>query len=125
MDCGALVRPYIASTSSLDSLSTFYCCDDVVVKIPDTTNDVALDVENDAGIVAEDDISVGECLLEALPQESPRMEDVSVGTCALEPSTQESLHEDVHTPELESEHLFEEKEVTICRSLWRPARGEG
>ncbi|XP_042391070.1 uncharacterized protein LOC121982188 [Zingiber officinale] len=74
----------------------------------------SVSVENDAGIVAEDeDISVGDCLLEAIPQGSPEFEDESVGTCAMESSTQGSLHEDVHTPETELEHLFDEEEVTI------------
>ncbi|XP_042389477.1 uncharacterized protein LOC121981160 isoform X2 [Zingiber officinale] len=112
VDCGALVKLDIASTTLLDSLSTFYCCDDVVEHIFDFTDIVAVDVENDADIIVEDDLSVGDYLLGVLPQESPRIEDVSVGTCGTEPSTQELLHEDMHSLEPEHVSLFEEKEVT-------------
>ena len=94
MESSDSVRPDPTPITSHD-FSNIFCDDYVIMQISDPNDFVVEDVDSDSGSehVFEDDLSVGECLLEALPQESQRVEDVSVGTCAMEPSTQESLHE--------------------------------
>ncbi|XP_042469782.1 uncharacterized protein LOC122052363 isoform X2 [Zingiber officinale] len=92
------------------------CCDVVVVKISDSTDNVVVDVVDDVGTDVDDDVSVGDCTLEAIPQESPELDvdDESVGTCIMEARTQESLSVVVHSPESkpESKLLSDDEEVT-------------
>ncbi|XP_042384788.1 uncharacterized protein LOC121976610 [Zingiber officinale] len=116
------------STPIQDS-STFLCDDVVVVDDFASSNIVAADIV-DAGVVGDveklaepdytfvDKESVGDCKLEAIPQESPlligpslepNVDDKSVGTCAEEAEPQESLL--FYAPP-ESELLLDKEEAT-------------
>ncbi|XP_042423489.1 uncharacterized protein LOC122011126 [Zingiber officinale] len=72
-----------------------------------------VEVRSDCGQTTVDEsISVGDCM-EALPQESPKLDvsEDSVGACAMEPSTQESLPIIVPSSELDIESQEISKDI--------------
>ncbi|XP_042469445.1 uncharacterized protein LOC122052108 isoform X1 [Zingiber officinale] len=112
-NCSVFDRPDLDFITSQDS-SNISCYDSVVVRISDSTDTVFVDVIGDASTDVDDDVSVGDCILEAIPQESPEpdVDDESVGTYAVKAEPQESLPLDT-LPEPESELLSDDEEVTV------------
>ncbi|XP_042441651.1 uncharacterized protein LOC122026951 isoform X2 [Zingiber officinale] len=112
-DCSVLDRPDIVSNTPQDSSNISYY-DSVVVRNSNSTDIVVVDVVDDAGTDVDDDVCVGDCTMEAIPQESPEpdVDDESVGTYAVEAEPQESLSLDT-PPELKPELLLDDEEVTV------------
>ncbi|XP_042412037.1 uncharacterized protein LOC122001389 isoform X2 [Zingiber officinale] len=112
-DCSVFDRPDLDFITSQDS-SSISCYDSVIVRISDFTDTVVVDVTNNAGTDVDDEESVGDCIVEAILQESPEpdVDDESVGTCAMEAEPQESLPLDT-PPEPKSESLLDDEEVTV------------
>ncbi|XP_042417777.1 endochitinase A-like [Zingiber officinale] len=99
---------------TLGDSSSISCCDVVVVRISDSVDSVVVDVVADAGTDVDDEESVGDYIEVAISQESllpvtqsPKLDvnDISVGDCTLEAISQESS-------EPKSELLFDDEEVT-------------
>ncbi|XP_042455363.1 uncharacterized protein LOC122040058 [Zingiber officinale] len=112
-NCSVFDRPDLDFITSQDA-SNISCYDSVVVRISSSTDTIFVDVVDDAGAEVDDDVSVGDCIVEAIPQESHELDidDESVGTYAVEAEPQESLPLDT-PPELESELLSHDEEVIV------------